>query len=747
MIDYLYYLLKIVLADYTMPEIEDIIIQRSPLANNLEKVIAPNLQNLYQAIKSLEVNRQKQLEQCADRQEIVTKLQKIDFSHILQKIKNELEVVDKLRLRFTRKTINIGVVGLARQGKSTLLQILSGLTDAEIPSSDRMPCTSVQSTIYHQAEGNTYAKVYFHSESSFLKEVIAPYYQQLNFTPIPQTIEDFRHQKFPEQPTNHKNPAKAESVYKHLHDDYYACLDKYAFLLKPEQRQEIIKQEQIREFVSQDYDFQGQPLLFNHLAVKEVEIFCHFGKVGVEKTGLVDMPGLGDTRLGDADRMIKALGEDVDFIIFVRKPVATGDFWKQDDIDLYDDAYQALKEKLPLNLWSFMVLNHDETNWNRCQDLKNTLVNQPIRVGGCIIVNCKDSEQANQLLATVVNYLANNITNLDKRYAESCQNSLKEIQISINAELEKARKIFGKTVQVETNTVSFLPQVEELLKTITIGLENLFETLRYKRENEDQFFKEQVEDIIQACKEDTGLPSITNIEERNKDVKGYGTTYEQYMNEIRAHLSQKFLSLDDSLKKSVEELKSQVADVLIKQGKLGELTETQGTEFLKEMAKILPEEIIDGKPSKLKFGFQVLTDFELSYRGFVQHRIRKHLDILTPNENEVLQLGKTPNAQIVLTNLKTAHQQAVYGCEEALVDFLKEPSQAAFAIVEEFLDRILRAADVKTEWKMFILQSREKIWQSQFQEKLIEETKQKEWLDFVKLVADQNQSENLQILN
>jgi hypothetical protein len=48
---------------------------------------------------------------------------------------------------------------------------------------------------------------------------------------------------------------------------------------------------------------------------------------------------------------------------------------------------------------------------------------------------------------------------------------------------------------------------------------------------------------------------------------------------------------------------------------------------------------------------------------------------------------------------------------------------------------------------MFLLQSREKIWQSQFQEKLIEETKRKEWLDLVKLVADRNQSENLQILN
>jgi len=732
-----------------MTQIEDIIVQRFPLANKLEQVIVPNLQKLSQAIRTLEVNRQKYLEQYANRPEILRSLQNIDFSNILLRIQNELEVVDKLRVRFARKTLNIGVVGLARQGKSTLLQILSGLTDTEIPSSDRMPCTSVQSTIYHQEEGNTYAKVYFHSETSFLKDVILPYYNQLGFTSLPSTISDFRYSKFPPQPSNHKKPAKAESIYKHLRDDYYAYLDNYAVLLKAEQRQEVIKKEQIREFVSQEYDSEGKPLLFNHLAVKEVEIFCHFGEVGVEKIGLVDMPGLGDTRLGDAERMIKALGEDVDFILFVRKPVALGDFWTEDDIDLYDDAYQALKEKLPLDLWSFMVLNHDGTNLNRCEDLKKTIVNKPIRVAGCEIVNCKKSEEANQLLLKVIDYLVNNITVLDKQYAESCQKSLKEIQITIDSELEKAHQVFGKTSQSETNAESFLPQVKELLTTITNSLEDMLKALRHKRENEDHFFKAQVEAAIQECRQDTGIPSIADIEKINNHVKGYGTTYEQYMNEVRARLSQKFLSLDDGLKKSVEELKTQIAEVLIQKGRLTGLIETEvvGSAFLREIAKILPQEIIPGKQSKLKLGFQVLIDFELSYRGFVQHRIRQHLDILTPNEKEVLQLGQIPTAQQVLNNLKTAHTQAVFKCEEALSDFSKEPSQAAFAIVEEFLDQILRAADVKIEWEMFLLQSREKIWQSEFQDKLTESNRRQEWLTLVKDVADANQSGNLQILN
>ncbi|MEA5537838.1 hypothetical protein VB834_02210 [Limnoraphis robusta Tam1] len=43
--------------------------------------------------------------------------------------------------------------------------------------------------------------------------------------------------------------------------------------------------------------------------------------------------------------------------------------------------------------------------------------------------------------------------------------------------------------------------------------------------------------------------------------------------------------------------------------------------------------------------------------------------------------------------------------------FLSEPSQASFAIVEEFSDRVLRAENVQTEWKDFLREKRSQIWQ------------------------------------
>ena len=58
------------------------------------------------------------------------------------------------------------------------------------------------------------------------------------------------------------------------------------------------------------------------------------------------------------------------------------------------------------------------------------------------------------------------------------------------------------------------------------------------------------------------VTSIEQIEERNNVVNGYGIAYGMYLNEIRAQLSQHFLSLDEGLKRSLDQVKFQVAEVL-----------------------------------------------------------------------------------------------------------------------------------------------------------------------------------------
>lgn len=129
-------------------QIANIIQKRKPLVQKIE-VIENNLQEISAALQSLQKARDEVIK-TADTQ-TPAGLKDIDFLSLQRRISDELNTLRKLKRRFLRDTLNIGVIGRARQGKSLLLQTLSGLTSIQIPSGKGGHCTGVRSTIYHYA--------------------------------------------------------------------------------------------------------------------------------------------------------------------------------------------------------------------------------------------------------------------------------------------------------------------------------------------------------------------------------------------------------------------------------------------------------------------------------------------------------------------------------------------------------------------------------------------------------------------
>ena len=415
--------------------ISDIISKRTTIAAE-PKEKKKQLESLAAKLNQLEVQKQTILQKPRITPNLVERLEQINFLKLIDEIIQEQQLQENLYKRFERNSINIGVIGLARQGKSTFLQSLSGLTYDDIPNSDGQPCTMIQSNILH-SEGEAYGVVHFHSEQSFLEEVIKPYYEELGIPNPPQTLTQFRNTTLTRIPKKFEHSAKIDSLYHHLKYDYYLNFDKYANFLNSEKCAKQISNSDIKQYVSQEYDIDGNPRNFKHLAIEKVEIFCPFPKVDLQQIALVDMPGLGDTRLGDAERMINKLSQNVDFIVFIRRPLQMGDFWGAADIYLYETVYKALNEKLPLDKWSFMVLNHAGDNLQRCKDFENTREQKGIRVEKCLIANCRNSIEANNVLEQIIEYLAKNIVLLDRQYMSTSLNGLKSLQSKVEQELRK----------------------------------------------------------------------------------------------------------------------------------------------------------------------------------------------------------------------------------------------------------------------------------------------------------------------
>ncbi|NET58779.1 MAG: hypothetical protein F6K47_22310 [Symploca sp. SIO2E6] len=693
--------------------IANIIAKRRPLAQKI-LTLEQNLDSLAHALLAIDQHRHDLQGQLQEPQ-IRERISAIDFSPLRHQISHKQTQLQKLRHRFSRDTLNIGVVGLMGQGKSTLLQSISELTDEEIPALRGGACTAVRSTICHQP-GTTYAEVTVHSEESFLQEVITPYYQELGLGTPPSNLNEFSQPL----PSFREADATKRSMYEHLQRDYHQNLPQYQYLLLPGIPRQLrqVPKEQIHKYVSQRRNSSGELTSFHHLAVRSVKIFCPFKNPEVGKIALVDVPGLGDTRLGDEELILETLGQEVDLILFVRRPDPLRYGWEKRDTDLYQTAATALPN---LKNRSFMILNQVqgvEGNQEGCQKHQATIQEKHIEVVQCQIADCADSQQANQVLNSVLDYLANQITTLDQQQAIAYQNQLQQLQQVISRELDKASQawIATPTLSNLNEQGKFLTHFNRFWTKITRGLEELLDDLDSAQTLATaDIFEQQVEQVIKNCKDNTGLPTEELIIERRFEEGDWQTVYAKYLHEIRNHLTQHFHSMDTGLKQCVEEAKSQVTQVLVEQGNLKNLTGVRGPEFLSQMAQIIPEHL-----AKLQRAFDNLSNFEMSYKANFHYRIRPQLNNLNPDKTN-LRLSSSPTtenkeikAQEIFTCLETLQGEAVFKCQHALEDLYCEPRQAIFAEVEEFVDQVLRAKEMRDQWQIFLFQEKAKIWPSEF---------------------------------
>lgn len=729
--------------------ITEIIEKRKPFIERLTSV-ENHLKTLQSTLLELEKYRQR-LIQLADNAEIAGNLQEINFPGLLNRLEYQSDQLAKLHKRFDRGTLNIGVVGLMRQGKSTLLKSLSGLSNDEIPAYEGGACTAVRSTVYHQNQP-TYARVTFHDEDSFLQEVIIPYYEELGLVPRPTSLDEFARQ-LPELPSD---AATKRAMYERLRNEYYAHFNHYRHLLEPNSSRVLdVPKEEISNYVVHQQKANSD---FAVLAVREVEIFCPFSKSEVEKIALVDIPGLGDLRVGDENLMLQTLGERVDVVLFVRRPDPVGFQWQQTDAKLYDKAQEALKD-LPDR--SFMVLNQmssangNQDNSQGCETLQRTIRENHINVVNCVIADCSNLDKANEVLELILDYLVNNIEDLDSKYAQAYQYHLDILHKDLETQLQKANKAlagFGDEDQL------FVERFNEFKGELSYSLEQFLNTLRADRKTVDPYFQAKVDTVMEACQNDPGIPALDEIERQRIDRFGgsYRSTYYGSIAAMRANLSKHFLSLNEGLQQSVEQLKSEVTNVLVnlEKGHLGNLTRERDAKFLGVMT-----ELLDQYNNQLELGFRTLWESQVSYEGLILHSIRQHFDdelepdLLTNNTLNIQnsQSGESQveelNPQEVKNRLEALHKKVVIKCKETLDHWLTEPSQIRYFIIGEFFDRIHYSKDIGEQWRIFLRKEeiRSKVW-PEFQRLKEHQKIQQEWQNLLDKAISSNQWKSMQFL-
>ncbi|BDA76474.1 hypothetical protein CAL7716_106400 (plasmid) [Calothrix sp. PCC 7716] len=767
--------------------ISQIIQRRQHLANRVQPVYQ-NLRALLTEIQHLNQHRQ-EIKTTLDNFEAKESLDEINLLSIEKSICQEIFHLEQLQQRFSRSTLNIGVVGWTGQGKSTFLKSFSGLTDNEIPALPGGACTAVRSTIQH-SDGDTHAIVTFHSETSFLQEVIAPYYEKLSLGNPPANLDEFANLPFPNLP-NDETTTK-QTMYNHLRNDYYLPLNNYRNLLQAgKPRQVKISKDAIKNYVIQQRNEKNLLTTFNHLAVREVKILCRFVKTEVSLLGLVDVPGLGDTRLGDEDLMLETLGREVDIVMFLRRPDSVRYFWEKRDNDLYDIVSKALPN---FSNRAFLVLNHKTTssNFKACQSLRKNLGEMKFVMSE--IADCNNPDEAHRILELILQYLDKHIEELELRYAKSCQDSLIRLYYTIESDLGKAQNAMKQFTQ---ENKLFRRLFDDFKRNLSNGLRDLVEELAQEQNLPDPDFEAVVTKALEACENETVIPSEEEIRNRARSLglhNSYKATYCVLIAELRAHLSKNFLSLDNGLQQAANQLKVRIAKVLIEQSGLSNLTDATGAAFLERVTEMLVEQ---GKYSELELGFRTLVEFNISYGALILQSIRQNLmSVLQPDEiiknhelteataqtpkllakaaivagvssaininpqmagevinvtdkfaNAVLDSAFDFNPETVRANLQQLHQQALSKCQETLKGWVKAPSKIRYYMATEFVDRVLDAEEMEAEWDEFLREPeiRSKVW---VEFSRIEKMKQvhQSWQDALRKVLSMSQRKQFEFL-
>ena len=365
-----------------------------------------------------------------------------------------------------------------------------------------------------------------------------------------------------------------------------------------------------------------------------------------------------------------------------------------------------------------MILNRTKNaaeggdNGYRCQKLKAELKETPIRTAKCIIADCSDSQSAfSEVLEPILDYLVNNVESIEKDYKRECDQQLDTVRQNINTQLDKASLALTR---YGDGDLLFEQLFEQFWRKLTNDLENLLADLKNNQNNLDSEFEGRVKNAIQRCRTDAGIPTTSQeIAELRHLFGSYDTAYNQLLHEIRTNFLANFQSLDKAMQLSLESRKNLVVKIL--KSHLGELNNSEEVDFLKIIYNLLPD-----NANNLKLGFQNLYEFDVSNAGRIIRLIRINVDKLKPDNNpfstleEINQIKEAKNEfyieEQILNTLQQLHKETIETSETALDKILCEPSTDAYFMLEEFVDRVLRAKNVQLEWRLFLRKESDKVW-------------------------------------
>ncbi len=646
--------------------------------------------------------------------------------------------------RLSRQTLNIGVSGQARVGKSTLLQTLSGLTDEQIPTGAGIPVTAVRSRLRHSPRTQQ-ATLMLHSFESFRDQVLRPYHREL-LLPYPDSLSDFKSFNYEATTIDVDALSMTQRGLLLRLKAMQRSLPSYEQDLTGQSR--LVGLEGLREWVA--YPSQAQAsdpdCPRRYLAVRDVLIECPFPETEVENLTIIDLPGLGELDAAAERHHVEGLQNEVDLVLLIKRPVQGMAYWTQADAkatDLLDEARGAVEHRKDFTL---IVVN--EGGPGSTPELVAALLSQiqqipnegePERHYKVLRCDATDLTSVRQhLLLPCLEHLAEQLPSMDQQVIKVALTHWQTTTQQLLQLLQNLHQRLQQSGSLESGSQETLDKLTEQLRRNLSTALNQLQRERYQRiqpqdqglhpvEDADliemiQATSEQIREWIEGQGLGVGRESwIQSAYARILEDNNISPLASDELNRIRVQISETFCQLDQLLDAKVQTLWSQVSQAI--GCHTGDLLEgiSDGKAALEQLS--LDLELASEPCPTLQKAIQELLQLKISYRSHFHPRVREKLDLLNyelvdkqgqlkPQFTASLSLEGAAHLYRQIADLATA---ATHDTQQALLSESIFSDRVLHAAIEQFVDSLIRSEASKWEFKRLGRSYRDAIWPGVFE--------------------------------
>ena len=321
------------------------------------------LEKLQAAKNAVLTTRTRAAAVAANNPDLQAKLNVVRYDTTLQSLNDAIKAEVRAVKRLSHESINIGVAGKARQGKSQILQMLTGLTDKQIPTGDGGYCTGSRSEIRNA--GKNLARVYFKESADLMQQIILPLCTSLGVSPRPGSVEAFVQTALPAQPKDIDKVNEWNNL-----DELQRDLRDNPELMEKLDAQPIeVDFNDLRQYVTKD---DGDKWF---QVVDRVYVETCFDSGLPQGMKVFDLPGLEDPTQGVLETMLKSIKEDADIVFLMRKPDPMGDDWGKGDIKINNDLQKIYaNDGIEPKDWLLLVMNHVREHEKVDEDGKRKII-------------------------------------------------------------------------------------------------------------------------------------------------------------------------------------------------------------------------------------------------------------------------------------------------------------------------------------------------------------------------------------